>query len=104
MAINFGGQPRAVTIGIEEECQLADATSCELVSRFDEVEEALRRDVEVKPELLQSVLEVATHVHTSVPEAIEESRGLRASVAQAAAESGTLVVSAGTHPFSRYEH
>jgi carboxylate-amine ligase len=39
-----------------------------------------------------------------VPEALEESRELRARVAAAAAESGTLVVSAGTHPFSRYEH
>jgi carboxylate-amine ligase len=50
------------------------------------------------------VLEVATHVHGSVPAALEEARELRARVAAAAAESGTLVLSAGTHPFSRYEH
>src|SRR3954470_7442746 len=103
MTVNFGRR-QPFTIGVEEEFQLVDATSGELVSRFDEVEEALRRDVEVKPELLKSVLEVATHVHTSVPEAIDESRELRRRVAEAAAESGTLVVSAGTHPFSRYEH
>src|SRR5437588_281027 len=31
-------------------------------------------------------------------------RGLRASLRDAAAERGTLIASAGTHPFSRYEH
>jgi carboxylate-amine ligase len=100
--VNFGRR-EPFTVGVEEEFQLVDAESSELVSRFDEVEEELGVGV-VTPELLQSVLEVATHVHTSVPEAIEESRALRRRVSQAAAESGTLVVSAGTHPFSRYEH
>jgi len=103
--VNYGRRA-PFTIGVEEEFQLVDATSGELVSRYDEVEEEIGREgaVEVKAELLQSVLEVATHVHDSVPEALEESRELRARVAAAAGESGTLVVSAGTHPFSRYEH
>ena len=100
--VNFGKR-QPFTIGVEEEFQLVDETSGELVSRFDEIEEEIGHDV-VKPELLQSVLEVATHVHTTVPEAIEESRSLRGRVLEAAAEGGTLVVSAGTHPFSRYEN
>ena len=103
MDVNFGKRP-PFTIGVEEEFQLVDRTSYELVSRFDEIEEELNREVEVKPELVQSVLEVATHVHGSVPEAIEEARSLRRRIAEAAAGSGTLVVGAGTHPFSRYEH
>ncbi len=103
MDVNFGKRP-PFTIGVEEEFQLVDRTSYELVSRFDEIEEELDRSVEVKPELVQSVLEVATHVHGSVPEAIEEARDLRRRIADAARESGTLVVGAGTHPFSRYEH
>jgi carboxylate-amine ligase len=102
MEIGYGKRP-PFTLGVEEEFQLVDRESGELVSRFDEVEEEVGHGV-VQPELLQSVLEVATHVHTSVPEAIEESRELRRKVLAAAAESGTLVVSAGTHPFSRYEH
>jgi carboxylate-amine ligase len=101
--VNFGRR-RPFTIGVEEEFQLVDRESGELVSRFDEVEEEVGRDIEVKPELLQSVLEVATHVHETVPEALDEARALRRRVAEAAAEGGTLVVSAGTHPFSRYEH
>jgi len=102
MEIGYGKRP-PFTLGVEEEFQLVDRESGELVSRFDEVEEEVGHGV-VQPELLQSVLEVATHVHTSVPEAIEESRELRRKVLEAAAESDTLVVSAGTHPFSRYEH
>jgi glutamate---cysteine ligase / carboxylate-amine ligase len=50
------------------------------------------------------VIEVATHVAGSVAEAIEDARGLRATLRDAAAERGTVIASAGTHPFSRWEH
>jgi len=102
MEVNFG-RSAPFSIGVEEEFQLLSPESYELVSRFDEVAEAAG-DERVKPELLQSVLEVATSVARNVPEAIEEARGLRASLRDAAAERGTLIASAGTHPFSRYEH
>jgi carboxylate-amine ligase len=39
-----------------------------------------------------------------VAEAIEDARGLRATLRDAAAERGTVIASAGTHPFSRWEH
>jgi glutamate---cysteine ligase / carboxylate-amine ligase len=102
MEVNFG---RSVpfSIGVEEEFQLLSPESYELVSRFDEVAEAAD-DERVKPELLQSVLEVATTVASNVPEAIQEARELRARLRDAAGERGTLIASAGTHPFSRYEH
>jgi glutamate---cysteine ligase / carboxylate-amine ligase len=58
----------------------------------------------VKPELLQSVVEVATDVAGSVGEAVEDLHGLRARLRDAAAERDALIASAGTHPFSRYEH
>jgi carboxylate-amine ligase len=103
MEINFGKRP-PFTIGVEEEFQLVDEHTGELVSRYDEVEEEVGPHPQVKAELLKSTLEVATHVHSSVPEAIEESRSLRRTILDAAAEGGTRVVSAGTHPFSRYEH
>jgi glutamate---cysteine ligase / carboxylate-amine ligase len=102
MDVNFG-RSAPFSIGVEEEFQLLSPESYELVSRFDEVAEAAG-DERVKPELLQSVLEVATGVAPNVPEAIEEARELRARLYDAAAERGTLIASAGTHPFSRYEH
>jgi glutamate---cysteine ligase / carboxylate-amine ligase len=49
-------------------------------------------------------VEVATHVAGSVAEAIEDARGLRATLREAAAERGAVIASAGTHPFSRWEH
>jgi carboxylate-amine ligase len=53
---------------------------------------------------MQSVLEVATRISRSVGDAIEEARGLRATIRDAAAERETVIASAGTHPFSRWEH
>jgi carboxylate-amine ligase len=101
--VNYGRR-RPFSLGVEEEFQLLSAESYELSSRFDEVLEAAGGDPRVKPELMQSIVEVATHVAETVPEAIEEVRGLRAQLRDAAAESGALIASAGTHPFSRYEH
>ena len=103
MEINYGRR-RPFSLGVEEEFQLVNGESYELSSRFDEVCEAVGGDPRVKPELMQSIVEVATHVAESVPEAIEETRDLRAQLRDAAAESGALIASAGTHPFSRYEH
>src|SRR5438105_14617401 len=102
MEVNFG-RSAPFSIGVEEEFRLLSPESYELVSRFDEVAEAAG-DERVKPELLQSVLEVATTVGRDVGEAIDEARELRARLRAAAAEGGTLIASAGTHPFSRYEH
>ena len=50
------------------------------------------------------MIEVATHVAGSVAEAIEDARGLRATLRDAAAERGAVIAAAGTHPFSRWEH
>jgi carboxylate-amine ligase len=103
MEVNYGRR-RAFSLGVEEEFQLLNPDSYELTSRFDEVCDAVGGDPRVKPELMQSVVEVATHVAETVPQAVEEARELRASLREAAAESGSLIASAGTHPFSRYEH
>ena len=66
--------------------------------------EAAAHERRIKAELLQSVIEVATHVAGSVAEAIEDARGLRATLSDAAAERGAVIAAAGTHPFSRWEH
>jgi carboxylate-amine ligase len=68
------------------------------------VAEEAAHERRIKAELLQSVVEVATSVAGSVAEAIEDARGLRATLRDAAAERGAVIASAGTHPFSRWEH
>ena len=102
------GQGRLYSLGVEEEFQILGRESHELVSRIDEILLAFDDDEEhegrVKPELLQSVVEVATKVAGTVGEALEDLARLRARLRDVAAESDSLIASAGTHPFSRYEH
>jgi carboxylate-amine ligase len=97
------GKSRPFSLGIEEEFQLVSEESYELVPRFDEVADAAQ-DERVRQELMTSVLEAATGVHDRVGDAIAEVRDIRAMLRDAAAENGALIASAGTHPFSRWEH
>jgi carboxylate-amine ligase len=101
--VNYG-RSTPFSLGVEEEFQLLSPESFELVSRYDEVAEAAGADERIKPELMQSVLEVATGISGTVAEAVEDARRLRARIRDAAAERATVIASAGTHPFSRWEH
>jgi carboxylate-amine ligase len=101
--VNFG-RSAPFSLGVEEEFQLVNGESYELTSRFDEVLAAAGGDRRIKAELLQSTAEVATDVSRTVAEAIEHAHDLRRLVRDAAAEHGVRIASAGTHPFSRYQH
>jgi carboxylate-amine ligase len=57
----------------------------------------------VKPELMQSVLEIATDVCRNVSEAAGQLDELRRRVRQTAERKGLTIGSAGTHPFARWE-
>jgi len=106
MEQNFG-KSAPFSLGVEEEFQILNSESYELVSRIDEILPALegdREEKQIKAELLQSVVEVATDVASTVGEAMEDLRRLRRRLRDVSAESGALIASAGTHPFSRYEH
>ncbi len=97
------GTSSPFSLGIEEEFQLVSEESYELVPRFDEIAEEARDD-RVRQELMTSVLEAATGVHERVADAVDEVRDIRARLRDAAAQHGSLIASAGTHPFSRWEH
>src|SRR5579884_1171176 len=104
MDVNYG-RSAPFTLGVEEELQLVDATTYDLTSRYAEVfGEAARHDDRIKPELLQSTVEVATEPVRTVAEAIAEAGELRQRAHEHAEGHGVRVLSAGTHPFSRYEH
>ena len=94
------------TLGVEEEYMLLDATSLDLVQHIDTVLAAVEgSDLEeaLHPELMQSVLEIATPVCQDIAEMEQQLRRLRSAVAHVAAETGMRVGSAGTHPFSLFE-
>src|SRR5215210_759861 len=97
------GQSPPFSLGIEEEFQLVSPESYELVPRFEEVAREAG-DERVHQELMTSVLETATGVHERVGSALDEVRQIRAKLRDAAAAQDVLIASAGTHPFSRWEH
>jgi carboxylate-amine ligase len=57
----------------------------------------------INPELMQSVLEIATPVCHTPTEVADQLRRIRAYVIEVAREQGMRVGSAGTHPFSLFE-
>src|SRR2546421_387842 len=68
------------TIGIEEELMILDAETLELSNSIERMLEAATPDEltgEVKPELMESVLEIATQPCRTTAEAGEQLRGLR---------------------------
>jgi carboxylate-amine ligase len=92
----------AFTIGIEEELMILDAESLELVNAI----ESLLEDAptgEIKPELMESVLEISTDPCADMTEAGVQLRGLRRQVADTAARRNLAIGSAGTHPFAMWE-
>ena len=100
MEHNFTGP--AYTVGIEEELMILDAETLELVNAIESMIEPAPLG-EIKPELMESVLEVSTDVCQNIPEAGQQLRALRRQVAETAASRGLAIGSAGTHPFAMWE-
>ncbi len=97
---SFTGTP--FTLGIEEELMLLDAETLDLKSGIEEILAAVPPEYEacVKPELFQSVLEIATTPCADITEAAAELAELRSFVAGIAGEHGMLLGAAATHPFA----
>jgi carboxylate-amine ligase len=90
------------TIGVEEELMIVDGETMDLVNAI----EALLQDAPVgaiKPELMESVLEVSTDPCANTREAEQQLRALRRQVRETAAGKGLAIGSAGTHPFAMWE-
>src|SRR5207248_10791720 len=58
---------------------------------------------EIKPGLMESVLEVSTEACANIGEASAQLRALRGQVVQSAAAKNLAIGSAGTHPFAMWE-
>jgi carboxylate-amine ligase len=96
----FGGDP--FTIGIEEELMILDVESLELVNAIERLLEPAPAG-EIKPELMESVLEIATEPCANTADAGAQLRALRAQVRETAARKDLTIGSAGTHPFAMWE-
>jgi carboxylate-amine ligase len=100
------GKTKPYTLGVEEEYMLLDGETFDLVQHIDTFLAAVaghELEAQMKAELMQSVLEIATPVCDTTEEVDRELRKLREYVASVAAQKSLRVGSAGTHPFSLYE-
>jgi carboxylate-amine ligase len=100
MEHNFHGP--SYTIGIEEELMIVDAETYGLVNAIESLLQDAE-DGEIKPELMESVLEISTNPAPNTARAGEQLRRLRDQVRSTAAKRGLAIGSSGTHPFAMWE-
>lgn len=92
------------TLGIEEEFQIVDPVTRELKSHVSEIldEGRLLLGEKVKPEMIQSMIEVGTGVCANIQEAREDISKLRCIISSLARKKNLEIVAASTHPFSKW--
>ncbi|HEX2070251.1 MAG TPA: carboxylate-amine ligase [Thermoleophilaceae bacterium] len=94
------------TVGVEEELMIVDAETLDLANSIEGLLTDLEghdAEGEVKPELMESVCEIATTPCADAADAGRQLDGLRRLVMGAAAERGLAIGAAGTHPFAMWE-
>ncbi len=94
------------TLGVEEELMIVDAETLDLSNSIEGLLADLREagtQGEVKPELMESVCEIATTPCRNTREVGDQLRALRRTVQQVATQRGLRIGSAGTHPFALWE-
>lgn len=93
------------TLGIEEEYQVIDPISRELVSHDQKIvkEAGKHLNEQVKAEMHQAVVEVGTNICHNITEARAEITHLRKSISEIAIDLGYRIGAAGTHPFSAWQ-
>jgi carboxylate-amine ligase len=100
------GQGDPYTLGVEEEYQLLDGETLDLVQHIETMLAAVaghELEARINPELMQSVIEITTPVCRTAGDVLRELARLRGYVAEVAHAQGLRLGSAGTHPFSLFE-
>lgn len=93
------------TLGIEEEFQIVDPQTRELRSHVSEIleEGKMLLGEQVKPEMIQSMIEVGTGICRNIQEARQDITRLRSIISHLARKKGLAIVAASTHPFSHWQ-
>jgi carboxylate-amine ligase len=91
-----------LTLGVEEEYQICDPSTGDLVPVVDQLLEAAPRELRDRLgyELLHTVLEGDIPVASDVDEAVESVRQLRCSIIALAEAQGVAIGVGGAHPFA----
>lgn len=93
------------TLGIEEEFQIVDPQTRELkshVSQFLEEGKMILGE-QIKPEMIQSMVEVGTGVCKNIEEARKDITRLRGIISGLARKKGLEIIAASTHPISKWQ-
>lgn len=93
------------TLGIEEEFQIVDPITRELRSHVTEFldEGKMILGEKIKPEMIQSMIEVGTGICANIQEARADISRLRGIISYLARKKGLEIVAASTHPFSHWQ-
>src|SRR5262244_2852330 len=93
------------TLGIEEEFQIVDPQTRELRSHVAEIleEGKMLLGEQIKPEMIQSMVEVGTGICRNIQEARTDITRLRSIISALAKKNGLEIVAASTHPISRWQ-
>ena len=93
------------TLGIEEEFQMVDRNTGQLASYIHPILDkgTPLLGEHIKAEMLQSAVETVTDVCPNIAAARLELQHLRSTLARLVEEEGLALISAGTHPLSRWQ-
>src|SRR4030095_1476789 len=93
------------TLGIEEEFQIVDPVTRELrshVSQFLEEGKMILGE-KIKPEMIQSMIEVGTGICKDIQEGRADITRLRGIISYLARKKNLEIVAASTHPISHWQ-
>src|SRR5689334_5504036 len=95
------------TVGIEEEFQILDPETLDLVQRFEELYAAACADEGIGDraagELISSEIEIRSPKGDTFADALAQQRELRTRLFRIAAERGMSLAATGTHPWSPWQ-
>jgi len=95
--------PVPLTLGVEEEYQIIDPNTRELTAYIQHLLDHNQILGEIiKPEFLQSQIEMGTPICPTVKEVRKELTRIRTQVCSLAEQEGVWIAAAGTHPFSHW--
>lgn len=93
---------RSLSLGVELELQLVSLSDFDLVAASPDMLELLGRKSfpgTVTPEITESMIEIATDVHTEHADLLDQLRNMRDALVRAADRLNIGVCGGGTHPF-----
>jgi carboxylate-amine ligase len=95
----------SLTLGVELELQLVNTRDCDLTpaaSDILQVIDRMRTGKDIKPEITESMIEVASSVQSRHAALVAELREIRDIVLQATDKLNVLVAGGGAHPFQHW--